>query len=118
MSKGYQPSVQRVPTHTHLTSAIAKSENERRKVEDMLAKTTKRALAAEERASEAVVVERKARAALDAREKQMASMRLRVSKRLTATTYNGVLICTRYLTPDYSKPKESQSQPSLASSCE
>jgi hypothetical protein len=39
----------------------------------------KRALAAEERAAEAVVVERKARAALDAREKQMATMRLRVS---------------------------------------
>lgn len=41
----------------------------------------KRALAAEERASEAVAMERKARAALDAREKQMGSMRIRVSKR-------------------------------------
>lgn len=40
----------------------------------------KRALVAEERAAEAVVVERKARAELDAREKQMASMRLRVSE--------------------------------------
>lgn len=61
------------------TSALAKSQGELRNVEDMLAKMTKRALAAEERAAEAVVVERKARAALDAREKQMASMRLRVS---------------------------------------
>ena len=34
----------------------------------------KRALAAEERATEAVVMERKARAALEAREKQMANM--------------------------------------------
>ena len=39
----------------------------------------KRALAAEERATEAVVMERKARAALEAREKQMANMRVRVS---------------------------------------
>ena len=61
------------------TSALAKSQAEVRNLKDMLAKTTKRALVAEERASEAVVVERKARAALDAREKQMASMRLRVS---------------------------------------
>ena len=39
----------------------------------------KRALAAEERATEAVVMERKARVALEAREKQMANMRVRVS---------------------------------------
>lgn len=39
----------------------------------------KRALAAEERATEAVVMERKGRAALEAREKQMANMRVRVS---------------------------------------
>ena len=39
----------------------------------------KRALAAEERAIEAVVMERKARAALEAREKQLANMRVRVS---------------------------------------
>tara|TARA_B100000482_G_scaffold187421_1_gene166090 strand:- start:3393 stop:3824 length:432 start_codon:yes stop_codon:yes gene_type:complete len=39
----------------------------------------KRALAAEERATEVVVMERKARAALEAREKQMANMRVRVS---------------------------------------
>jgi hypothetical protein len=39
----------------------------------------KRALAAEERATEAVVMERKARAALEAREKQLANMRVRVS---------------------------------------
>ena len=39
----------------------------------------KRALAAEERATEAVVMERKARAALEAREKQMTNMRVRVS---------------------------------------
>ena len=39
----------------------------------------KRALAAEERATEDVVMERKARAALEAREKQMANMRVRVS---------------------------------------
>lgn len=91
--KGYQPSF--------FTSAIAQSQNEARNVKDMLAKVRegwmyifscylffprspflqmeKRALAAEERAAEAVVVERKARAALDARGKQMASMRLRVS---------------------------------------
>ena len=41
----------------------------------------KRALAAEERATEAVVMERKARAALEAREKQLANMRVRVSFR-------------------------------------
>ena len=40
----------------------------------------RRALIAEERAAEAVLVERKVHAALDAREKQMASMRLRVSQ--------------------------------------
>ena len=42
----------------------------------------KRALAAEERATEVVVMERKARAALEAREKQMANMRVRVSLRI------------------------------------
>jgi len=39
----------------------------------------KRALAAEERTTEAVVMERKARPALEAREKQLANMRVRVS---------------------------------------
>ena len=39
----------------------------------------KRALAAEEKETEDVVMERKARAALEAREKQMANMRVRVS---------------------------------------
>lgn len=38
----------------------------------------KRAVAAEERAAEAIVMERKARHAQEAREKQVASMRLRV----------------------------------------
>lgn len=65
---------------SHVVSAIARSRNEARNWKDQLAKMEKRALAAEERATEAVVMERKARAALEAREKQLANMRVRFDK--------------------------------------
>jgi len=65
---------------SHVVSAIARSKSEARNWKDQLAKMEKRALAAEERATEAVVMERKARAALEAREKQMANMRVRLDK--------------------------------------
>ena len=63
---------------THFTSAIAQSKKETRSARDQLAKMEKRALQAEERAKEASVIERRTRAALDARNKQVSSMRLRV----------------------------------------
>ena len=63
---------------THFTSAIAQSKKETRSVRDQLAKVEKRALLAEERAKDASVMERRTRAALDARDKQVSSMRLRV----------------------------------------
>lgn len=63
-----------------MVSAIAQSKKEVRNVKDQLAKMEKRAQIAEDRAKEATVMERKARAALDARDKQVASMRLRVSQ--------------------------------------
>lgn len=74
--------VDKLPRHepTFMVSAIAQSKNEVRNVKDQLAKMEKRALIAEDRAKEATVMERKARAALDARDKQVASMRLRVSQ--------------------------------------
>ena len=74
--------VDKLPRHepTFMVSAIAQSKNEVRNVKDQLAKMEKRAQIAEDRAKEATVMERKARAALDARDKQVASMRLRVSQ--------------------------------------
>ena len=63
---------------THFTSAIAQSKKETRSLRDQLAKMEKRALLAEERAKDASVMERRTRAALDARDKQVSSMRLRV----------------------------------------
>ena len=63
---------------THFTSAIAQSKKETRSVRDQLAKMEKRALLAEERAKDASAMERRTRAALDARDKQVSSMRLRV----------------------------------------
>lgn len=74
--------VDKLPRHepTFMISAIAQSKNEVRNIRDQLAKMEKRALIAEDRAKEATVMERKARAALDARDKQVASMRLRVSQ--------------------------------------
>jgi len=68
--QGHQPSF--------MVSAIAQSKNEARNLKDILAKMEKRAVVAEERAAEAVVAERKARADADAREKQLGSMRLRL----------------------------------------
>ena len=53
-------------------------QNETRHLRDQLTKMEKRALLAEERAKEAIIMERRARAALEARDKQMASMRMRV----------------------------------------
>ena len=60
------------------TSAVAESKKETRGVRDQLAKMEKRALLAEERAKDASAMERRTRAALDARDKQVSSMRLRV----------------------------------------
>jgi hypothetical protein len=108
--QGHQPSF--------MVSAIAQSKNEARNLKDILAKVTdilvvtrhnhdfrtpaksltrpssqmeKRAVVAEERAAEAVVAERKARADAVAREKQLGSMRLRVSVfPLSSTVLNAV----------------------------
>jgi|MDSW01.1.fsa_nt_gb hypothetical protein len=68
------------PKHdpSFVVSAIAQSKNETRHLRDQLTKMEKRALLAEERAKEAIIMERRARAALEARDKQMASMRMRV----------------------------------------
>jgi hypothetical protein len=65
---------------SYFTSAIAQSKKENRSVRDQLAKMERRATLAEERAKEASIMERRTRAALDARDKQVSSMRLRVSR--------------------------------------
>jgi hypothetical protein len=66
---------------SYFTSAIAQSKKETRSVRDQLAKMERRATLAEERAKEASIMERISRAALDARDKQVSSMRLRVRAR-------------------------------------
>ena len=63
---------------THFTSAIAQSKKKLEALETNLQKMEKRALLAEERAKDASAMERRTRAALDARDKQVSSMRLRV----------------------------------------
>lgn len=71
---------------SYFTSAIAQSKKETRSVQDQLAKMERRASLAEEHAKEASIMERRSRAALDARDKQVSSMRLWVRHRTRKKT--------------------------------